>query len=120
MAVGEDMFYPFLLDSRVLLETLRLCEELDTTEQLHLHFSHSCIGEGNGNSLQCSCLENPRDGVAWRAAVYGVTQSRTRLTRLSSSSSSSSTDKPICRAAVETDIENKLVDMGGRRKETTG
>ena len=44
-----------------------------------LHFSLSCIGEGNGNPLQCSCLENPRDGGAWWAAVYGVAQSRTRL-----------------------------------------
>ena len=59
----------------------------DTTERLHFHFSLSCIGEGNGNPLQCSCLENPRDGGAWRAAVYGVAQSRTRLKRLSSSSS---------------------------------
>ena len=50
-------------------------------------FSLSCIGEGNGNPLQCSCLENPRDGGAWWAAVYGVAQSRTRLKRLSSSSS---------------------------------
>ena len=50
------------------------------------HFSLSCIGEGNGNPLQCSCLENPRDGQAWWAAVYGVTQSRTRLKWLSSSS----------------------------------
>ena len=58
--------------------------ELDTTEKLHCHFSLSCIGEGNGNPLQCSCLENPRDGEAWWAAVYGVTQSRTRLKRLSS------------------------------------
>ena len=49
------------------------------TERLHFHFSHSCIGEGNGNPLQCSCLENPRDGGAWWAAVYGVAQSRTRL-----------------------------------------
>ena len=49
-------------------------------------FSLSCIGEGNGNPLQCSCLENPRDGGAWWAAVYGVVQSRTRLKRLSSSS----------------------------------
>ena len=64
--------------------------ESDTTERLHFHFSLSCIGEGNGNPLQCSCLENPRDGGAWWAAVYGVTQSRTRLKRLSSSSSSSS------------------------------
>ena len=63
-------------------------EESDTTERFHFHFSFSCIGEGNGNPLQCSCLENPRDGGAWRAAVYGVTQSRTWLKRLSSSSSS--------------------------------
>ena len=47
------------------------------TERLHLHFSLSCTGEGNGNPLQCSCLENPRDGGAWWAAVYGVTQSDT-------------------------------------------
>ena len=46
----------------------------DTTEQLHFHFSLSCIGEGNGNPLQCSCLENPRDGGAWWAAIHGVTQ----------------------------------------------
>ena len=61
--------------------------ELDTTEWLHFHFSLSCIGEGNGNPLQCSCLENPRDGGAWWASIYGVTQSRTRLKQLSSSSS---------------------------------
>ena len=54
-------------------------EALDMTERLHLHFSLSCIGEGNGNPLQCSCLENSRDGGAWWAAVYGVAQSRTRL-----------------------------------------
>ena len=65
-------------------------EESDTTERLPFHFSLSCIGEGNGNPLQCSCLEKPRDGGAWWAAVCGVTQSRTRLKRLSSSSSSSS------------------------------
>ena len=64
-------------------------EESHTTERLHFHFSLSCIGEGNGNPLQCSCLENPRDGGAWWAAIYGVTQNRTRLKRLSSSSSSS-------------------------------
>ena len=58
--------------------------ESDTTERLH--FSLSCIGEGNGNPLQCSCLENPRDGGAWWAAIYGVAQSWTRLKRLSSSS----------------------------------
>ena len=62
-------------------------EESDMTERLHFHFSLSCIGEGNGNPLQCSCLENPRDGGAWWAAIYGVAQSRTRLKRLSSSSS---------------------------------
>ena len=64
-------------------------EESDTTEQLHFPFSLSCIGEGNGNPLQCSCLENPWDGGAWWAAVYGVAQSRTQLKWLSSSSSSS-------------------------------
>ena len=58
--------------------------ESDTTEQLHFHFSLSCIGEGNGNPLQCFCLENPRDGGAWWAAVYAVAQSRTQLTQLSS------------------------------------
>ena len=58
----------------------------DMTEWLYFHFSLSWIGEGNGNPLQCSCLENPRDGGAWWAAVYGVTQSRTRLKWLSSSS----------------------------------
>ena len=61
-------------------------EESDTTERLHFHSSLSCIGEGNGNPLQCSCLENPRDWGALWAAVYGVTQNRTRLKRLSSSS----------------------------------
>ena len=59
-------------------------EESDTIEQLHFHFSLSCIGEGNGNPLQCSCLENPRDSEAQWAAVYGVAQSQTRLKRLSS------------------------------------
>ena len=63
-------------------------EESDTTERLHFHVSLSCIGEGNGNPLQCSCLENPRDGGDWWAAVYGVAQSRTRLKWLSSSRSS--------------------------------
>ena len=63
------------------------CESY-TIEWLHFHFSLSCTGEGNDNPLQCSCLENPRDGGAWWAAVSGVTQSWTRLKRLSSSSSS--------------------------------
>ena len=62
--------------------------ELDTTQRFHFHFSLSCIGEGNGNPLQCSCLENPRDSGASCAAVYGITQSRTWLKRLSSSSPS--------------------------------
>ena len=63
-------------------------EESNMTEQLHPHFSLSCIGEGNGNPIQCLCLENPRDGGAWWATVSGVAQSRTRLKRLSSNSSS--------------------------------
>ena len=60
-------------------------KQSDTTERLHFHFSLSCIGEGNGNPLQCSWLENPRDRGAWWAAVFGVAQSRTQLKRLSSS-----------------------------------
>ena len=63
-------------------------EESDTTERLHFHFSLSCTGEGNGNPLQCSYLENPRDRGALWAAVYGVAQSQTLLKRLSSSRSS--------------------------------
>ena len=63
------------------------CWGSDTTERpFHFHFSLSCIGEGNGNPLQCSCLENPRNRGTWWAAVYGVTQSRTRLKWLSRSS----------------------------------
>ena len=60
--------------------------ESDVTERLHFHFSLLCTGEGNGNPLQCSCLENPRDRGGWWAAVYGVAQSRTQLKWLSSSS----------------------------------
>ena len=74
-------------------------EESNTAEQLHFHFLPSCIGEGNGNPIQCSCLENPRDGGALWAAVYGVAQSRTWLKRLSSSSSitkSSSSQTSVC------------------------
>ena len=62
-------------------------QESDTTERLHFHFSLSYIGEGNGNPLQCSCLEKARDGGAWQAAIYGVAQSRIQLKQLSSSSS---------------------------------
>ena len=75
--------------------------ESDTTEWLNFHFS--CIGERNGNTLQCSCLENPRDGGAWWAAIYGVSQSQTRLKWLSSSSIlifTGSQKQPL------TDIEN--------------
>ena len=68
--------------------------ESDTTERLHFHFSLSCIGEGNGNPLQCSCQENPRDGGALWAAVCRVAQSQTRLMRLSSSSSSRAFTSP--------------------------
>ena len=70
-------------------------EESDTTEQPHFHFSLSCIGEGNGNPFQCSCLENPRDrGPCW-AVVYGVAQSQTQLMWFSSSSSSRDLFKKI-------------------------
>ena len=65
--------------------------ESNMTERLHFHFSLSCIGEGNGNPLHCSFLENPTDGEAWWAAVHGVAQSRTRLKQLSSSSSNNNT-----------------------------
>ena len=66
---------------------------LDTTERLHFHFLLSCIGEGNGSPLQCSCLENPRDGGAWWAAIYGVAQSRTQLKWFSSSNITMLTEK---------------------------
>ena len=59
-----------------------VARSLDTSERLHFHFSLSCIGEGSGNPLQCSCLENPRDGGAWWAAVYGVAQSQALLKQL--------------------------------------
>ena len=68
------------------LQSMR--SQWDMIEGLHFHFSPSCIGEGNGNPLQCSCLENPRDGGAWWAAIRGVAQSRPRLKGLGSSSSS--------------------------------
>ena len=79
----------------------------DTTERLHFRFSLSCIGEGNDNPLQCSCLENLRDGGAWRAAVYGVTQSRRRLKWLS-------IDDLIYKSRNrDTDMENKRLDTKG-------
>ena len=84
------------------------CTELDMTECLHCHFSLSCIGEGNGNALQCSCLENPMDWGVWWAAIYAVTQSRTRLNRLSSSSSSSPcVDINICNKLLMDAVENQ-------------
>ena len=88
-------------------------KESDTTERLHFEFSLSCIGEGNGNPLQYSCLENPRDEGAWWAAVYGVAQSRTRLKQLSSSSSSS-----IVFLAEKSHGESRLVgyDPKGHRE----
>ena len=86
------------------------------TEGLHFHFSLSCIGEGNGNPLQCSCLENPRDGGAWWAAIYGVAQSRARLKRLSSSSSSflySRVPRPLaCTKIPWTEEPGGLQSMG--------
>ena len=77
-------------------------KESDTTERLHFHFSLSCFGEGNGNPLQCSCLKNPRDGGAWWAVVYGVSQSRTRLKRLSSSSSRVYMSVPVSQSSLPT------------------
>ena len=85
--------------------------ELDVTERLHFHFPLSCIGEGNGNPLQCSCLENPRDGGACWAAVYGVAQSQTRLKRLSSSSSSIYADDTTLMAESEEKLKNHLVEV---------
>ena len=77
------------------------------TEGLHFHFLLSCIGEGNGNPLQCSCLENPRDRGAWWAAVYGVAQSWTRLKQLNSSSSSSSSSRHIFAIEFYSFIKNE-------------
>ena len=70
-------------------------KESDKTERLHFHFSLSCIGEGNGNPLQCSCLENPRDSRAWWAAIYGVAQSQTQLMWLSSSGGNTPDGVPL-------------------------
>ena len=90
-------------------------EELDTTERLHYHLSLSRIGEGNGNPLQCSCLKNHRDGGAWWAAVYEVTQSWTRLKRLSSSSSSNpsqGSDLALATAGLVRGTVTELDPMG--------
>ena len=83
------------------------------TERLHFHFSLSCNGEGNGNPLQCSCLDNPRDGGAWWAAVYGVAQSRTRLKQLSSSSSNSiNTVKDVKKIQVLQNLKTIYLNQG--------
>ena len=91
----------------------------DTTKWLHFHFSLSCIGEGNGNPLQCSCLKNPRDGGAWWAAVYGVAQSRTRLKWLSSSSSSL-TAHPLSLLSLLFLPTSVAFFLGGWSKSSTG
>ena len=83
----------------------------DTTERLPFHFSLSCIGEGNGNPLQCSCLENPRDGGAWWAAIYGVAQSRTRLKWLSSEGNGN----PLQYSVPGTEEPGGLPSMGSHR-----
>ena len=80
-------------------------EESDTTEQLHFQFALSCIGEGNGNPLQCSCLENPRDGGVWWAAVYGIAQSWTRLKRLSNSEIGEGNGTPLQYSCLENPMD---------------
>ena len=84
-------------------------KESDTTEQLHFHFSLSCIGEGNDNPLQCSCLENPRDSRAWWASIYGVAQSWTKLKRCSSSKAFACVDhNKLCKILQEMGIPDHL------------
>ena len=90
------------------LQSMGLLES-DATERLHFHFSLSCIGEGNSNPLQCSCLENPGDGEAWLAAIYGVAQSWTRLKRLSSSSSSSSSSRQSAYNTVQEAVSKTIL-----------
>ena len=94
--------------------------ESDTTKQFHFHFSLSCIGEGNGNPLQCSCLENPMDGGARWAAVYGVAQSQTQLKRLRSSSSSSGRLKRNLNAREALDILTWCMLSGQRSCQEEG
>ena len=83
--------------------------ESGTTDRLHFHFSLSCIGVGNGNPLQYSCLENPRDRGAWWAAIYGVAQSRTQLKRLSSSSSNNEYSKREIKESIPFTIDIKRI-----------
>ena len=89
--VGQNQKWNIILNELILWYSIAGSSEnkIQQTNTMphHCHFSRSCIGEGKGNPLQCSCLENPRDGGAWWAAIYGVAQSRTRLKWLSSSSS---------------------------------
>ena len=94
-------------------------EESDTTEWLHFPFSLLCIGEGNGNPLQCSCLENPRDGEAWWADVYGVTQSQTRLKWLSSSSSSTPNQKKVSAAILISEQISEQGKLSGIKRDIT-
>ena len=90
--------------------------ESDTTERLHFHFSLSCTGEGNGNPLQCSCLENPRDGGAWWAAVYGVAQSRAQLKWWSSMEKEMATHSNILAWRIPwTEEPGGLQSMGSQR-----
>ena len=77
--------YLFILFVQQKFSWVFICNDLNSFgREGNSTFSLSCIGEGNGNPLQCSCLENPRDGGAWWAAVYGVTQSQTWMKQLSS------------------------------------
>ena len=87
------------------------CKELDMTEGLHFHFSLAYIGEGNGNPLPCSCLENPRDGGAWWAAVCAVTQSRTRLKRLRAAVSLSLVCTLLCRDSFTQYIDCEIYPL---------
>ena len=84
------------------------------TEQLHFHFSLSCIGEGNGTPLQYSCLENPRDGGAWWAAVYGVAQSQTQLKQLSSLAHANKVMLKILQARLQQYVNQELLDVQTR------
>ena len=91
------------------------CEELDTTEWLHFHFSLSCTGEGNGNPLLCSCLENPSDGGAWWAAVYGVAQSRTRLKRQQQQQYPNAIGKRRQRQNIMYEIYHECINVGQKQ-----
>ena len=93
-------------------------EESDTTERLHFQFSFSCIGEGNATPLQCSCLENPRDGGAWPAAVSGVAQTRTQLKRLGSGSMQGETNRTQKDKYCMLSVISKILKVELRKTET--